>query len=723
MKSKNSPVALAGMTLAALTLGAVGARPALAFENVIELHLDPDRLVDLAVVRAFAEPICPVPVPCAAGECLADALDFGLVRQIRQSPELREISPDGQSALRASVPQLVIGLEAGFKSAACVADPRCPDLEWSEVHTYDLVFDVSAEGDQLCLSLTDLEGEVPPAALADTLFGAFGRLCGTVPAANALDRLADGARLLGSAASLDVSGRRLAVRFQLDNGERTAPAADWAPFLAGEHAPDDGAPFSLFVQSSLLDAAARSSLSEALAAAGIPLSASATAAFRYTDAFTAAEGVRAAVGFPAGLCVVDGDTAFEARMSAEGGLLHVASGQSTGLVAFDELRCGARISDAESALSTAVQGTHAAFATRLLALGGLSDDGTGVDAACSALVASGPGMNCDLLPGAGELFLGGDARALLILDTERITFDADGVLLSGGLGLTGPVPERTLATIQTPLFQTSGACGAQRQDYRGSLALTGQGASCQVQVSDDPLQIFTLTASDRTGAFTDHHLVTLNPDAALRARYFAAPYPLHITALTTAGARTFEAPAPSPSTGSAEEAAERIIAATSCRSPAVPALPGAGEYLPSWLQNAPQTLRVTFTTARGTTTRPYGGFYGGVLSTAVPPTLGRSGRFTYTGAQFTLRGRVYTRLNNGTEVDAAVSTTFVSDGTGITSATGEKLLTLRPRQTLNFTLPVGSLPAAYVSATVPLTLAPANVRFVVPAPVPGPAAQ
>jgi hypothetical protein len=134
------------------------------------------------------------------------------------------------------------------------------------------------------------------------------------------------------------------------------------------------------------------------------------------------------------------------------------------------------------------------------------------------------------------------------------------------------------------------------------------------------------------------------------------------------------------------------------------------------MQSAPHTLRATFTNARGGTQRPYAGFHGGVLTADGAPTVGRNGRFTYTGATFTLAGRIYTRLANGTEVDAPVSARFVADGTGTTAADGEKRLTLRPRQSLTFTLPAGSLPNGFVSATVPMTLAPTAVRFVVPAP-------
>jgi hypothetical protein len=236
-----------------------------------------------------------------------------------------------------------------------------------------------------------------------------------------------------------------------------------------------------------------------------------------------------------------------------------------------------------------------------------------------------------------------------------------------------------------------------------------------VRVTADPLGLFTLTHLDRSGSFTDHYAISLNADPVLRARYFSAPYPLRITALTTAGAHTFEAAGPVPSAGGADEAAERIVNAIACRLPATPVLPRAGEYHVSWLHDVADNLRATVTNNRGKATRPFAGFYGGLLSADVAPTRGRNGRFTYTDATFTLRGFLYTKLNDGTEVDSPVTARFVADGTGVTNPDGEQVLTVRPRQSLDFDVPRARLPAGYASITVPLTLAPAQVRFVAPA--------
>jgi hypothetical protein len=699
---------------AATLLAGVLAGPgvAAAFDHVVEVRLDATEVARLAMFRATATPFCPITVPCAEGECLVDALDFGAATYLRPARELTPVTPGDGQTYRAQVPQVVLGLTAGFKSPACVADPACADDAHTELHDYDLVFDVATAGEEVCLTLAGIEREAPPAALADALYGQLGRLCGAVPGANALDLLADGARLAGSAASLDPDATRLALRFHLDTGARSA-GADWAEFLAGRLAPDDGAPFSTFVDAALLDAAAARSLESALTEGGLPPAVPVEAAYRAAPPDGASTEATTRVDFPAGLCTVDGRAAATSVLGALGAGLRFDGRHEVALAAFDEARCGASAAAALARLSTTTGAAHVAFAHRLAALGGLPDALAVADGCVPGAAA--PGLSCELLPVAGEIFLGDDARAFLAFAPASITFDAAGLLFSGGLEAFGPWLERLEGVVETPVFQTVGACGAQTQDYVGGLALRGQGALCALSVAHDPLGVFTVTPEGRDATLSWRAGLTLGADPALRARYFAAPYPVTVTALTSAGARSFTAAAPLPSTGSTEEIANRIVAGIACRAPEVPPALPAGAYQASWMQNAPHTLRATFTTSRGTTQRPYGGFYGGVLTADRAPTLGRNGRFTYTGATFTLVGRFYTRLNNGTEVDAPVSASFVADGTGTTAADGEKRLTVRPRQTLTFTLPAEALPRGFVSATVPLTLAPANVRFVIPA--------
>lgn len=569
------------------------ASPALAHENTVELRLPAQSVVDLAAVRAAAEPICPVEVPCAAGTCLAEAFDYGFEAHVRPSREVSVVSPDGVTRYEAHVPEVVIGLEVGFKDPACVADPACEDLLWSEVHRYDLVFEARASGAELCLDLAGLEGEAPPAALAAALRTSFARLCSPIAATETLHLGELGFALAGSAAQLDAAGERLAVRFHFQH-PAYATDAGWADFLNGLFAPDSAEPFSLFVHASLLGD---------------------------TDPGAAAEG-----------CI-------------------------------------------------------------------------GADEPI-----------CDLLPSGGDVFFEGDARARLMPRPESLLVFREGVSLGGALGLTGPFPTRVTAALETPAPETSGECGAQVQDYAGEVALNGEGMTCDLRVVNDPAGVFVLSRLDRSPFFTDRHAVTLNPDPAVRARYFAAPYPLRVTALTTAGARTFEGSGPVILPLAKEAAAERIVSAIACLLPREPVPPPAGHYHASWLQNAPYSLSVTLTDLRGRTSRVFGGFHGSDLSTEAAPVIGRGGRFTYTDATFTLSGRIYTRLNDGTELDLPVSARFQADGTGTTAADGTKSLVLRPKQTLTFELPAESLPARYTRASVPLTIAPTSVRFIQPAP-------
>ena len=696
---------------AMLTAGLPSA--AAAFDHVVEVRLDATEVARLAMFRATATPFCPVPVPCTAGECLVDALDFGGVTTLRASPERSPVTPGDGQTYSVSVPQVVLGLTAGFKSPACVADPACPDDAHTELHDYDLVFDVSTAGEDVCLTLSGIEREVPPAALADALHAGLGRLCGAVPGANALDLLADGARLAGSAAALAPDATRLALRFHLETGARSA-GADWAEFLSGRLAPDDGAPFSTFVDAALVSAAAARSLESALTDAGLPPVEPPGAAYRAAPPDEALAESTARVDFPAGICTVGGSATASSDLAADGAGLRFAGRQAVDLAAFDEARCGADRAAALSRFSTVTGAAHVAFAHRLAALGG-TPDAEGVAEGCTAGAAA-PGLSCDLLPAAGEIFLGDDARAHLAFAPTSITFAEGGLTFSGVLEAFGPWFERLEGTVETPVYQTVGACGAQTQDYVGGLALRGQGTLCEWTVQGDALGVFTVTPERRDAALAWRAGLGLSADAALRARYFAAPYPVTVTAVTSAGARSFTAAAPLPATGAAEEIANRIVAGIACRQPVEPPALPAGAYQAQWMQSAPHTLRATFTNARGGTQRPYAGFHGGVLTADGAPTVGRNGRFTYTGATFTLAGRIYTRLANGTEVDAPVSARFVADGTGTTAADGEKRLTLRPRQSLTFTLPAGSLPNGFVSATVPMTLAPTAVRFVVPAP-------
>ena len=67
--SMRSPAAAASASLGSLALLlAVG--QAQAASDIIEVRLDARTFTNLFQLRAFAEPICPISVLCAAGECL-----------------------------------------------------------------------------------------------------------------------------------------------------------------------------------------------------------------------------------------------------------------------------------------------------------------------------------------------------------------------------------------------------------------------------------------------------------------------------------------------------------------------------------------------------------------------------------------------------------------------------------------------------------------------------
>jgi hypothetical protein len=698
MKLHHTP-ALAGL-LSVLTL------PAFAAENIVELRLDADSVVDLLDVRAFAEPICPVAVTCAAGNaCLVDAFDFGIVRSLRRSRLPQAVSPDGRTTYQAQIPQIAMSLQAGFKDASCAANPACADLQWAEVHDYTLVFDLSASGDQLCASLSGFEGEQPPAALAAALRTSFGRLCGAVSAVDALDLRPDGDVLAGALVSVDAAASRLALRYHLNTGVAAA-GPDWAGFLGGAWAPDDGAPFSLFVDGALLARAAARSLSDAAA----PTAASIGAVGDYTYGTPGSATDEAAGTLPtqAGSCAVASPVTLRAALTSDGSGVGLAAGASGVVGAFDERLCGTTTAAVQTALNATLADGGALFASRLATLGGVP-----VEAASCAPNAAGA-VSCTVAPQAGELFLGGNALVTLGFVSERVSFVPEGALLSGDLSLNGPVPERVEATLVAPQYTTAGACGAQTQDYRGSLALRGTGRTCSTRVIDDPLGIFVLTARDRSGYFTDVSDITLNPDARLRARYFAAPYPLRIAAQTTAGARAFQVAAPRPANGGVEEIAERMIAGVVCRTPAVAPVPAAGQYQAAWSASPPQALSLRLTMPAAAAVSAPAALHQMLLTTAARPVVGAGGRFSYTRATFTLRAQLYAKLANGSELVTPVSVQFVGDATGTTRPDGSPELRLNARQSLTYTVPAAALPRGVSAASVPVTIQPASVRFVGP---------
>lgn len=697
MKRHHVP-ALAGL----LSLAAL---PAFAAENIVELRLDADAVVDLLDLRAFAEPICPVAVTCAAGNaCLVDAFDFGIARSLRLSRLAQAVSPDGRTTYQAQIPQIALSLQAGFKDAACAANPACADLQWAEVHDYTLIFDLSASGDQLCASLNSFEGTQPPAALAAALRASLGQLCGTVSAVDTLDLRPDGDALDGALVSVDAAASRLALRYHLNTGVADA-GPDWAGFLAGARAPDDGAPFSLFVDGGLLARAAARSLSDA--ASPTPAAIGAVGDYTYATPGSALDEAAATLNATAGSCLVASPVSLRGSLTSDGTGVGLAAAASGTIGAFDTVRCGTTTAAAQAALNATLSDGGALFASRLAALGGVP-----VEAAGCATNAAGA-VSCRVAPEAGELFLGGNALATLGLVSERVSFAPEGALLSGDLTRNGVLPERVEATLVTPRYTTAGACGAQTQDYRGTLALRGTGRTCSARVIDDPLGVFVLTPRDRSGYFTDVSDITLNPDARVRARYFAAPYVLKIATQTTAGARAFQAAAPRAANGGVEEIADRMIAGVACRTPAVAPVPAVGQYQAAWSVLPPQALTLRLTTAAAVVSAP-AALHQMLLTTAARPVVGAGGRFSYTRATFTLRGQLYSKLADGSELVTTVSTQFVGDATGTTRDDGSPDLRLSARQNLTFTVPAAARPAGVSAASVAVTIEPTNVRFVGP---------
>jgi hypothetical protein len=679
-----------------------------AAENTVEMQLDADPLLNLAIGRARSQAPCPEPL--GFGDLWLDHMEFlteGAGLQLADAVEAIDLangdSVDGRRA------QIVLPTIVATKSTACIEQVGCAAAELS----MDILLGLRLQRPdpeapvQLCAAVDDVSLGAP---FHDPVLARVQQLvpetCVDIEIPVPTEEL--GLEFAGAAVS--TNGERLALRLAYG-----APGTgDFASFLGGTLGPGTADGFSLFIDRHLFLDSLLGRADEALANLPSELSVRSGPSGTWIPSvpLDGRPGIGVGLGLDLPICSIDVDAT---------------------VGAFFEL-------DAQS--DELVMDLHSSVDVDEVALGfcaaGLALLGAPFVPGFEFLLASASAIGVDIVEGLGIGMLPIPGCTAVDEQTQTCRFGVALPALSvGALGLSGLAghPQGLMLTgtftAPSPMFQTEtagtssgvvyttqGSCGAGgfSTGYFGAAAVSGSGhrvcAGSAELAGSDVKNVYTLSAPDIGSATPANFKVTFNEATATSSNFWAAPYPAKVKMFTSGGIHTVSVAAPVKATDTQKLVVQmkalknRIVCDYETAYPG----PRAGWFDPRWLVDPPYDYVVNLVNGQGQTIRGRATIANlrftsnsrSALNTFLLRTQGTAYADLVVG--YTLSGRNYTF---SAPVTFAIDQNM--DGSRLASGLTRLLPTARLAPTV--TIPLANLPAGYRSGSASVSVSLGSVAF------------
>jgi hypothetical protein len=684
-----------------------------AAENTVEMQLDADPLLNLAVGRARSQAPCPEPL--GFNNQWLDHMEFlteGAALQL--SDGLEDVDLANGVVVSGRRAQIVLPTIVATKSTACIDQVGCAATEVS----MDILLGLRLQRPdpeapvQLCAAVDDVSLAAP---LHDPMLARVQQLvpetCVDIDIPVPTEEL--GLEFAGAAVSTD--GQRLALRLAYG-----APGTgDFESFLGGALGPGSADGFSLFIDRHLFLDSLLGRADEALANLPDELSVRSGPSGNWFPSvpLDGRPGIGLGLGLDLPICSIDVDAKvgafFDLDTQSDELVMDLHSSVDVDEVALGFCAAGLALLGApfvpgfEFLLASA--SAVAVDIVEGLGIGMLPIPG------CSAV--DDQHQRCRFGVALPAISFGGPGVGTLNL--TGLTGHAQGLLLTGTF--TAPAPlfqSETAGTSSGVVYTTQGSCGGGgfSTGYFGAAAVNGSGhrvcAGSGEVAGSDVKNVYSVSAPAVGSTTPANFQVTFNEATANSTNFWAATYPAKIKMFTSGGIHTVSVAAPVKATDQQKLVVQmkalknRIVCDYQTAYPG----PRAGWFDPRWLIDPPYDYAVNLVNGQGQTIRGSATIANlrftsnsrTALNTFVLRTQGTAYADLVVG--YSLGGRMYT-------FSAPVTFAIDQNMNGSRLAGGLTRLAPTARLAPTVTIPVANLPAGYRSGSAAVSVNLGSVAF------------
>ncbi len=494
-------------------------------DNFVEMQLSAAELGHAIRIRlATQTELCPHLVSCPSGQCFVDHVEMPTAGWWSKSGQT-SATINSHTTLSTQRILYTQPVAVHLKEESCARTPGCQTTtQASATITVELK---AGPNSSLCFDPEPISGLTFPINLSLQPFC----MPMDIQAIKVMNN-APSTTITGEAISLASGGSRIGYRFELDRPQGAYDAARilaWSDFLSGQLAPGNSLQdWSLFTHKSLLEGAMNRLVDDALAANSDLVA--------NNGPHTTWTGLGAAGG------------QLEMTMNAEyDGCLDIApltmathttlNATSNGLATAGSVNWG--FSDLQAAWCGLLDGfIVGAIAAPIIANAlSLKDLGTAYG---DCLVTGDKTFVCGQTTHPQLLALGPGWTLKAFLD--EVYGDSNGLYMAGGMTQLGAGPPDVQASLQEPTFGYKPGCNNAECGYLGGAYLHGNAKLCDVEFSNDPLNVFEVTppSSLTLPARFDVRLRSGLTDTQKTAYLNYPAYGLYMTVLSSAGVHTYE---------------------------------------------------------------------------------------------------------------------------------------------------------------------------------------
>lgn len=496
-------------------------------DNFVEMQI---ASVELSyVVRTHLQTqaeFCPHSVPCpySSGLCIVDRLEFPSVGTwTRGAPT--SVVVNNHTSLSSTKILYEQPMVAHVKTQSCAFQPGCQTT--TQLPATLTVEMTGGQGSSLCFA------PQPPTGLPVAVNVPLTPFCVDLDLA-AVKALTGnpGSSITGQAATLSTGGSRVGFRFEIDRPQNTYDSARvnaWADFLAGQLAAGNPShEWSLFAHQSLLRESVKTMFEDAVASSpelgllGNPITS-------WAGLGSSGGMVNLSVGAEYDSCI----DISPLTLSAQTSINNASNGLDThGTVdwdvdEWDAFWCGMADGFIVGAIAAPIIASSV----------DLNDLGT-VFGPCQ--VVGGHDFECtqQTHPQVTVLGHGWSLKSFL----SAVYGDSSGLVMSGSLTQLGAGIPDIEAALQTPAFGYQGGCYDSECGYLGGVYLSGNAKLCDVQFTNDPLNVFEVEPPASLDLPATYH-VRVHPglsDAVKNQYNSYPPYGMKVTVFSSSGVETYQ---------------------------------------------------------------------------------------------------------------------------------------------------------------------------------------